>query len=201
MSRRPPPPDAPEAARHGAAPAAAPALRTAFKVLGVALVLAAIVLGAWLGARQVYFLGTDEGGRLTLYRGLPYDLPFGVELYSEVYSIPVQVSSLPEDRRDERDQPRAARPRRRRLTARSLEADAAVPTTTPEAPPQSGQSAADSPQQPVTGAEPPAVGSGDEPRDGGDGAGRRLRARKPGSDPQVSPRETESCSRSSRSRC
>ena len=62
--------------------------------------VAAIGIGGWLGARQVYFLGTDEGGRLTLYRGLPYELPFGLDLYSEVYSIPVQVSSLPEDRRD-----------------------------------------------------------------------------------------------------
>jgi protein phosphatase len=50
--------------------------------------------------RQVYFLGTDEGGRLTLYRGLPYDLPLGIELYSEVYSVPVQVASLPVDRRE-----------------------------------------------------------------------------------------------------
>ena len=70
------------------------------RLLAVAVVLAAIVVGAWLGARQVYFLGTDEGGRLTLYRGLPYELPFGAELYSEVYSIPTQVSSLPEDRRE-----------------------------------------------------------------------------------------------------
>jgi hypothetical protein len=66
----------------------------------VALIVAGIGVGAWLGSRQVYFLGTDEGGRLTLYRGLPYDLPLGVELYSEVYSIPVQVTSLPEDRRE-----------------------------------------------------------------------------------------------------
>jgi serine/threonine protein phosphatase PrpC len=65
------------------------------------LVLAALVAGAVFGARQIYFLGTDEGGRVALYRGLPYDLPLGVELYSEVYSSPTQVASLPEDRRDE----------------------------------------------------------------------------------------------------
>jgi PPM family protein phosphatase len=74
--------------------------RTAAKVLAGALVVAAIGVGAWLGMRQVYFLGTDEGGRLTLYRGLPYDLPLGVQLYSEVYSVPVQVASLPVDRRE-----------------------------------------------------------------------------------------------------
>ena len=65
------------------------------------VVVAAVVLGGIWGARQVYFLGTDEGGRIALYRGLPYDLPAGIELYSEVYSSPTQVASLPEDRQDE----------------------------------------------------------------------------------------------------
>jgi serine/threonine protein phosphatase PrpC len=65
------------------------------------LVVAALVAGAIFGARQIYFLGTDEGGRIALFRGLPYDLPLGIELYSEVYSSPVQVASLPEDRQDE----------------------------------------------------------------------------------------------------
>jgi protein phosphatase len=74
--------------------------KTVAKVLAVVLVVAGIGVAAVLGARQVYFLGIDEGGRVTLYRGLPYDLPFGVELYSEVYSIPVQAASIPEDRRD-----------------------------------------------------------------------------------------------------
>jgi serine/threonine protein phosphatase PrpC len=74
--------------------------RTAAKVLAVALVLAGLGVAAYLGARSVYFLGIDEGGRVTLYRGLPYDLPLGIELYSEVYSTPVQAASVPEDRRD-----------------------------------------------------------------------------------------------------
>jgi protein phosphatase len=69
-------------------------------LLGLAIV-AALCAAAWIGIRQVHFLGTDEGGRLALYRGLPYDLPLEVSLYSEVTSVPVQVDSLPEDRRDE----------------------------------------------------------------------------------------------------
>jgi protein phosphatase len=64
------------------------------------LVVAAVAFGAWYGNRQVYFLGTDEAGRVTLYRGLPYDLPFGVELYSESLSSPVTIDALPEDRRE-----------------------------------------------------------------------------------------------------
>jgi len=63
-------------------------------------VVAAIVFGAIIGARQVWFLGTDEGGRITLYRGLPYDLPFGISLYSENESVPITLSALPEDRRE-----------------------------------------------------------------------------------------------------
>ena len=74
--------------------------RTAAKVLAGLLVIGAIVAGAVIGARQVYFLGIDEGGRVTLYRGLPYDLPLGIELYSEVQSSPVQARSIPVERRD-----------------------------------------------------------------------------------------------------
>jgi protein phosphatase len=74
--------------------------KTVAKVAAIVLVIAGIGAAAVFGARQIYFLGIDEGGRVTLYRGLPYDLPLGIELYSEVYSIPVQASSVPVDRRD-----------------------------------------------------------------------------------------------------
>lgn len=71
------------------------------KSLVAVLLVAALVTAGYFGSRQVYFLGADEGGRLALYRGLPYDLPLDVELYSEVTSSPTLVASLPEDRRDE----------------------------------------------------------------------------------------------------
>jgi len=74
--------------------------RTATKVFVALAVIAVIVVGAIYGLRQVYFLGIDEGGRVSLYRGLPYDLPLGIELYSEQYSLPVQAASVPADRRD-----------------------------------------------------------------------------------------------------
>jgi protein phosphatase len=67
---------------------------------GIALlVLALLAFGAIIGARQIWFLGTDDGGRVALYRGLPYELPFGIELYSQQDSIPVTLEALPEDRR------------------------------------------------------------------------------------------------------
>lgn len=75
-------------------------LRRALTALAVLVVLGALAFGAWYGNRQVWFLGTDEGGRVALYRGLPYELPFGIELYNERYASPIQTSSLPPRRQD-----------------------------------------------------------------------------------------------------
>jgi protein phosphatase len=75
-------------------------LRTAAKVLAGVAILAALAFGAWYGNRQVWFLGTDEGGRVGLYRGLPYELPFGAKLYDERYASPIQTGALPRKRRE-----------------------------------------------------------------------------------------------------
>jgi PPM family protein phosphatase len=75
-------------------------LRTAAKLLAAAAILAALVFGAWYGNRQVWFLGTDDSGRVALYRGLPYELPFSLKLYDERYASPVQTIALPERRRE-----------------------------------------------------------------------------------------------------
>jgi protein phosphatase len=74
-------------------------LRRALKALAALAVVAALALAAWYGNRQVWFLGTDEGGRVALYRGLPYELPFGIKLYDERYASPIQTTSLPRRRR------------------------------------------------------------------------------------------------------
>jgi hypothetical protein len=93
------------ARRDGATPAAAAPRRRwpgrAARVLATLLIVAVLGAAAWYGSRQVHFLGVDEAGRVTLYEGLPYDLPFGIELYEEELSTPVQLTSLPPDRRDE----------------------------------------------------------------------------------------------------
>ena len=75
-------------------------LRRVAIVLVSLLILGAVAFGARYGNRQVWFLGTDDGGRVALYRGLPYDLPFGISLYSERYASPIQTDSLPTKRRD-----------------------------------------------------------------------------------------------------
>ncbi len=75
-------------------------LRTVAKAVAVLAVLAALITGAWYGNRQVWFLGTDDGGRVALYRGLPYELPLGIELYDERYASPIQTEALPARRRE-----------------------------------------------------------------------------------------------------
>jgi PPM family protein phosphatase len=75
-------------------------LRTAAKAIAVLALLAAVAFGAWYGNRQVWFLGTDDAGRVALYRGLPYELPLGIRLFDERYASPIQTAGLPPKRRD-----------------------------------------------------------------------------------------------------
>ena len=103
-----------------AAQAAAPGAcaRAAKAARGRCVVLAAIAFGAWYGNRQVWFLGTDDAGRVALYRGLPYELPFGIELYEERYASPIQTESLPAATPRRGHRPRPALARRRGLADR-----------------------------------------------------------------------------------
>lgn len=74
--------------------------RTLAKVAAGVAVLLIVFAGLFYASRQVWFLGTDEGGRVALYRGLPYELPFGVNLYSERYASPIQTSELSAPRQE-----------------------------------------------------------------------------------------------------
>jgi PPM family protein phosphatase len=47
----------------------------------------------------VYFIGASEDGFVTVYRGLPYALPAGVELYEATYTSGVPIASVPPERR------------------------------------------------------------------------------------------------------
>jgi len=66
-----------------------------------ALVLAALLVGFYFGSREFYFLGTNDQGLVSLYRGLPYDLPLGVELYEQQYVSGVPAASIEPGRREE----------------------------------------------------------------------------------------------------
>jgi protein phosphatase len=67
------------------------------RVIGALLALLALgaaVVGLYVGSRQFYFLGTDDRGVIALYRGLPYDLPLGIHLYTKEYSSDVPASTI-----------------------------------------------------------------------------------------------------------
>ena len=63
------------------------------------IVLFLIGGGGWLATRQLYFLGTDGQGVVTIYRGLPYDLPAGIKLYETYYVSGLPATLVPTDRR------------------------------------------------------------------------------------------------------
>ena len=66
------------------------------------VLLAAVLIGLYAASRQVYFLGTDERGAVSLFRGLPYELPLGVDLYTHEYSSSVPASAVADRRQRSR---------------------------------------------------------------------------------------------------
>jgi protein phosphatase len=73
----PPRPPAPPARRRLPRPGLGTAL--------IAAVLVIVLAGGYLASQAVYFVGPGEQGFVTLYRGLPRELPGGIPLYQEVY--------------------------------------------------------------------------------------------------------------------
>jgi PPM family protein phosphatase len=53
-----------------------------------------VLLGFWFASQAVYFVGTSPDGFVSVYRGLPYELPLGLELYTENYESGVPSSDL-----------------------------------------------------------------------------------------------------------
>lgn len=68
--------------------------------LAALVLLAAVIAGLYALSRQVYFVGTNEAGLVTLYRGVPYELPFGLNLYEEEYASGVPARAIPDRRRE-----------------------------------------------------------------------------------------------------
>jgi PPM family protein phosphatase len=79
--------------------------RRTFKRVLVTLLVLALLAGAVVGAvaviRSVYFVGQDDRGLVTLYRGVPYELPLGIDLYEPEYvsSVPARTLSPTQRRR------------------------------------------------------------------------------------------------------
>jgi len=89
----------PQPVTHERTPRRGEGRRFVAPLLGL-LALALVCGGLYLGARQVHFIGTDDRGLVTLYKGLPYDLPLGVELYSEQYTSGVPIQTVAKPRRE-----------------------------------------------------------------------------------------------------
>jgi protein phosphatase len=67
--------------------------------LAVLVVVGLLGAGAWLALQSVYFIGTNQRGLVTMFRGVPYELPAGVKLYSVDFVSGVSASTLPPPRR------------------------------------------------------------------------------------------------------
>ncbi len=68
-------------------------------LIAVVIVLFLVLGGGYLATRQLYFVGTNSRGIVTIYRGLPYDLPAGLHLYETFFVSGVPASLVPADRR------------------------------------------------------------------------------------------------------
>jgi protein phosphatase len=63
------------------------------------IVVGGIGVAGWFASRAVYFIGTNDRGMITVYRGLPWDLPAGVHLYEQFYISGVPAADVPAARR------------------------------------------------------------------------------------------------------
>jgi protein phosphatase len=74
--------------------------RGVLRALALLLVVAAVLGGLFALSRQVYFIGTNDGGLVTVYRGIPYELPLGIDLYEEDYASAMPARAIPARRRE-----------------------------------------------------------------------------------------------------
>jgi protein phosphatase len=66
----------------------------------VVIVVGALGVAGWLASRAVFFVGTNSAGMVTVYRGLPWDLPAGLHLYENYYVSGVPASAMTAGERD-----------------------------------------------------------------------------------------------------
>jgi len=74
-------------------------LAAAFAVFAVLVV--PLTIGGYIANQAVYFIGADADGFVTVYRGLPYELPGGFSTYKVNYVSGVPLGTLPERRREQ----------------------------------------------------------------------------------------------------
>ncbi|HEV3001133.1 MAG TPA: Stp1/IreP family PP2C-type Ser/Thr phosphatase [Solirubrobacteraceae bacterium] len=96
-----PPPPEPPPAPPPAKPPRRRRRRRALAALAVAAVLLVpIGIGVLTALRAVYFVGADEQGYVAVYRGVPWELPLGLDLYQTNYTSGVHRDLVPAARRE-----------------------------------------------------------------------------------------------------
>jgi protein phosphatase len=68
-------------------------------IVATVVVIGLVAAGGWLAIQSVYFIGTNSEGLVTVFRGLPYELPAGVHLYSTSFVSGVASGQLEPRRR------------------------------------------------------------------------------------------------------
>jgi len=63
-------------------------------IAATVIVLGALGTAGWLASRAVFFVGTNNAGMVTVYRGVPWDLPAGIHLYESYYVSGVPASEM-----------------------------------------------------------------------------------------------------------
>ena len=63
------------------------------------ILLGMIAAGAYLALQNIYFIGTNGRGLVTLYEGVPFKLPGNLTLYSSRYVSGVSASTVSPQRR------------------------------------------------------------------------------------------------------
>ena len=97
----PPPSSPPPGATRRDEPVKRKKRRFPIKGLIVTLVVLGIVLaGAWVATRAVFFVGVEDDQVVTVYRGLPWELPAGIDLYTTHYTSGVTLDQIPASRRE-----------------------------------------------------------------------------------------------------
>jgi PPM family protein phosphatase len=72
-----------------------PRARTIVALLGAGVLALVLAVGAVVGLRESHFIGADTStGRVAVYQGVPFDLPFGVHLYHVVYESTLSYATL-----------------------------------------------------------------------------------------------------------
>ncbi|MEH3053347.1 MAG: Stp1/IreP family PP2C-type Ser/Thr phosphatase [Patulibacter minatonensis] len=83
----------PKAARRAMRKAAPRRTKVIAASIATFITLAIVLAAGWAASRVTYFIGSSQGF-VSIYQGVPYDLPFGIRLYRPVYQSGVPISSL-----------------------------------------------------------------------------------------------------------